>query len=790
MNKNTYCILTLVFIFSFYSESYSQLITGWEEVEIIDNPNNQMYLDVYFLPTNPDFGWICGFGSTVSRTNDGGLTWQTVKVDSTLDIQLESIQFLNENVGYASGPANISSGVIYKSTDGGATWNNITPQNISFISLWGLYFWSENDGVVIGGGCGDAAFLKTTNGGDDWGGVVYEQRFIGKLADPIIYPETGLGYAVGSGTIWTTEDYGENWSIMANSTELDWHEEMTNVGNSFLFPIASGCNGGARAYGGMTFTTDGGENWNRKILPGVTEMYGSYLIDETTGWAVGNDRGIYFTCDAGETWTNINCGTEGDMDDIWFIDDTTAWVVGENVYKSKTSSTQITTISNDTIVACSGETIYLDNDTNRIDNSFWANCNFNNSAEVDEDGTYTRYYYRTSCDTLIIQNITVIYRVPDELNLQSDKQGTEFCDGDTVSFSVNTNLVEVYWSTGDEGIYEIDITESGEYYVTAIDSGGCTIRDTFNITFRERPDVQIQANDIIDICIGDSTNLSSVNEHTSYRWLKNGVEINENTKSIVVKEPGTYKLYATNEFGCLDSSDAITVDVRNDSNRLELDYDSERVFIFDSLDITKSICADFTIYNDSEESFFLRNIFIDEKIYFSYATSSLPATIPPNDSIDITLCFEGDSIGNFRDRVLLEDNCRPHSFPLLGNVKPLNITKETRCEIPWSFESRRLADKSFFENSAPYPNPTSSSLLSIKFIEYDTADNEPSVELYNMVGEKVSILLRDERTNDYLSIGNLTHGVYRSNANLRSGTYYIKITYDGLVKTYPVSIVK
>jgi photosystem II stability/assembly factor-like uncharacterized protein len=119
------------------------LFAYWEKVEgIPDEYKDNVYLDVFFLPDNPDLGWVCGFQSAVLRTTDGGETWQGARVPVN-GMQLESIMFLNDTLGYASGPNSSTTeneGNVFKSTDGGETWFDISPDDNNF-TLWGFVFY-------------------------------------------------------------------------------------------------------------------------------------------------------------------------------------------------------------------------------------------------------------------------------------------------------------------------------------------------------------------------------------------------------------------------------------------------------------------------------------------------------------------------------------------------------------------------------------------------------------------------------------------------------------------------
>ncbi|MCS7176296.1 MAG: choice-of-anchor D domain-containing protein [Candidatus Kapabacteria bacterium] len=297
----------------------------WHKVTSIPAPYSSNYwLDVFFLPSNPQYGWVCGFNGMVIRTTNGGQSWQGTRIPGAN--QLESIHFVNPSVGYTSGPDGI-----WCTTDGGTTWTEVTPD--SAFALWGCYALSPTLVMVIGGGCGSTPqrFFRSTDGGATWSFFTGTEPNSG-LTDLLLYSD-GTGYAVSSGRLWRTTDGGQSWAVFASSGSAVWQEEITRIGNSFLLPFAGiTCSGQGNA-GGMRFSTDGGTTW-REFSTG-RPMFGAFLLNATTGWACGYNGAAYYTSDGGQTWQLRNCGidTTLHLDDIWFVNDTLGWVVGQGVWR-------------------------------------------------------------------------------------------------------------------------------------------------------------------------------------------------------------------------------------------------------------------------------------------------------------------------------------------------------------------------------------------------------------------------------------------------------------------------
>lgn len=304
----------------------------WEKVTNIQPEYNlptDYYLDIYFLPSDPLFGWACGYSGKTIRTTDGGISW----IGSTIlnGAMLESIHFVSPSIGYTSGPDGI-----FKSIDGGATWTSIS--NGLGGGLWGLYFLSEDYGIAIGGGCDtNQRFNITTNGGTTWSTSQYSVPNTG-LTDVILLSD-GVGFASSSGRIWKSLDSGRTWNIAATTGDVGWQEEITFVNGSMAVPTAGdNCTGGTN--GSLRFSIDSGLTWRTFNVP--TNMFGTFVLDSVTAWGCGLGGAIYYTENAGISWHLKNCGIgTADLDDVFFVEGNNGWVVGNGVFRLAPASRTI-----------------------------------------------------------------------------------------------------------------------------------------------------------------------------------------------------------------------------------------------------------------------------------------------------------------------------------------------------------------------------------------------------------------------------------------------------------------
>src|SRR5690606_27482332 len=93
MKKTVTLLLMMIIAFNYAKSQY------WKEFENIPAPFNSNYwLDVYFHPSNPNYGWVCGFQGMVVRTSDAGTNWSgSVVMGAT---HLEHIHFPTLTTGY------------------------------------------------------------------------------------------------------------------------------------------------------------------------------------------------------------------------------------------------------------------------------------------------------------------------------------------------------------------------------------------------------------------------------------------------------------------------------------------------------------------------------------------------------------------------------------------------------------------------------------------------------------------------------------------------------------------
>jgi photosystem II stability/assembly factor-like uncharacterized protein len=188
-------------------------------------------------------GWMGGIPHALVKTTDGGITWTQAAIEPSIfaSFPVLSIQFYNEQYGYASGGRFDIAGVIWHTSNGGDMWYAIDPADAPADEVHGLHLF---DSVNVMGAGGDPDF----------------------------------GYGVG---MIRTSDGGWNWNydeldIQGNAYDLDFrndHEAWAPLGPKRQ----------------LIYSMDTGVTWKVIVSPDTTAIYDMTFPDTLHGYAVGRD---------------------------------------------------------------------------------------------------------------------------------------------------------------------------------------------------------------------------------------------------------------------------------------------------------------------------------------------------------------------------------------------------------------------------------------------------------------------------------------------------------------------
>lgn len=706
----------------------------WVQVQVSPAPDGvpDYWLEAHFLPSNPRFGWIVGFYRRTMFTTDSGRTWTRSQIPGRLSYNqsdfrnhLEGVWFPDATVGYATGP-----GGVFKSVDGGRTWNDITPLQLNGIEArtWGCNFTHRDSGFVLSGGCGDQQlFLRTTNGGNTWTVFAGPDNDAG-LSDAVIYSSKGLGYAVASGQIFRTLNGGLSWSPFANSypstTRVGkvWQEDLSISNNTFLVPYSGTSCGGGGGGGGMRISTNGAQSWTE--FSTGQPMFGTYLLNDSVGWAAGLNAAAYYTNNYGKTWELRNCGiTPGaNLDDLFFVNDTLGFILGEGVYRYVPPSERELRIQPipPSPFYCQGDSVEL-----RVSNGFaqyrWSNGATTASIIVRQSGMYrvTATVYDCVSLTDSVQ-VTFLPRPEARVSLSGPPRA---CEGTTIRLTSDLRTPDFgyEWSDGSTVLSRttsLDVTRSGRYTLSVRNPNGCVASSSTTITIFPRPNTDIVSVRLTRFCIGDSAVLQAPAGFVQYRW-KDGVRSNiAATRQLVTRSSGAYSVELTDINGCVWTSNTINLQALDFGKQLFV-QSTTGDFQLDTTGLNRVTCANLVLQNvDSVRTVVLNSIPIMRNIEFSFALSQLPLILPPRSTRSLTVCFSPRDLGTRRDTVYVEDSCGAVAIPLTGESVPNNFVGESRCSTRVIFRSlggsQVLAGQAHVPTIAvvrlaePKPNPASS----------------------------------------------------------------------------------
>ncbi len=224
--------------------------------------------------------------------------WELL-IPSGTSNQMVSLYFLDELNGWSVGQY----GTITKTTDGGITWEIIEIEYLT--DLTDVYFPTESVGYIIGE---DGLILKTENGGVTWN--KQENAFINNL-NRVRFRDSENGWIVGeAGLILHTSDGGAAWNQQTSSCQYSLHGIEIPDGQKVWIVGEDNA---------LLVTEDDGANW-QKIDPDYSNPLGDnidynyrdiYFANDSAGWACGNyyekthaNRGAFIaqTLDAGKKW--------------------------------------------------------------------------------------------------------------------------------------------------------------------------------------------------------------------------------------------------------------------------------------------------------------------------------------------------------------------------------------------------------------------------------------------------------------------------------------------------------
>lgn len=235
-----------------------------------------------------------------------------------------------------------------------------------------------------------------------------------------------------------------------------------------------------------------------------------------------------------------------------------------NVVVYDTPNAAYSAFTTNTNVVCGNGQIQFNEETaGNILNRQWSFPGGSPSNSTDQN-PIINYYLPGNYDVQLITTwadkkdtllVPAYIKVQPAINAQINVSGGQnICTGDSAELSTN-NAAYYFWSSG-ENTQSIYVKNAGDYYVTAVDSFGCSaISNTINVTVNPKPITKIIASSVTTFCQGNSVTLSASDTTNSYAW-SNG----STAQSINANTTGVYKLISTNQYSC-SNQDSVIVTV-------------------------------------------------------------------------------------------------------------------------------------------------------------------------------------------------------------------------------------
>ena len=389
-------------------------------------------------------------------------------------------------------------------------------------------------------------------------------------------------------TATTTGDVTLKWYLNDNEIANQTSATLSNINTAGTYKVVATQTGSnCTKEATITLTVD--------TLPNVTITGESSICYNTQVTLTANNADSY-------VWGE-DMGTEPSVTHT-LIADRTYNVTGTNSYGCTASASHTVTVN---ALPSATMTFTLNNETVTPDNSqikFCAGGNLALSVPAAEGSTYTWFgadeqlaenghsltltnatpeqtgwYYvkitdANGCNNQSASTLIVANPLPNVV-LSEDHNLNTICADSAFHFTVTcaactTDVSSYVWKYNDVIIdgastSTLRATEGGTYVVTATDENGCVkTTNALPVTVNALPTVTLAStpaaiDGIALICDGQTATLTATSETNSFSWEKDRESIEGSGNTLEVTEEGKYTVSVTDNNGCSNTSDTITV---------------------------------------------------------------------------------------------------------------------------------------------------------------------------------------------------------------------------------------
>jgi photosystem II stability/assembly factor-like uncharacterized protein len=265
--------------------------------------------------------WASGADSTVLRTFDGGVTWQTLKITNDR-IDFRDVDAIDSRTAYVLSIGNGPASRIYKTADAGATWTLQFKNDDPKAFYDAMSFWDASHGIVIGDSIdGQLCLMTTEDGGQHWlrvaasvlpPALANEGAFAASGTNIAVFGKTDAWIGTGAAArarVLRTHDRGRTWEIAETpltagpsagifSVAFRDAKHGVVVGGDYKKEKEAGDN--------LAVTSDGGATWTLvKGLSGFRSVV-AYVPGAKTALVAVGPSGADYSTDDGRTWTALD----------------------------------------------------------------------------------------------------------------------------------------------------------------------------------------------------------------------------------------------------------------------------------------------------------------------------------------------------------------------------------------------------------------------------------------------------------------------------------------------------
>jgi len=296
--------------------------TSWEYFQVLLGCT---VIQITFLNNSTGFVLLQGINiSYIYKSTNLGNTW-SLSLGNSSNIGLNTIQFIDENTGYAAGRKNSEiRSKFFRTINGGANWDSIASDIQG--NIWSVYFNNIATGYAVM--YGSPKILKTTNSCLSWDTVRQGNFF--QLLKINFFNELS-GYASGYENMLTTTNAGLNW-VSTMTMKFIFMKDFING-------IALGT---APQFNLIYKTTNSGAGWELVSHGFIDLLWDVDFINENTGFS-GYYKRIYKTTNGGSNWFDdslkFNCQGFCNVESIDFVNESIGYAaIGGGFFAKTTNS--------------------------------------------------------------------------------------------------------------------------------------------------------------------------------------------------------------------------------------------------------------------------------------------------------------------------------------------------------------------------------------------------------------------------------------------------------------------